>query len=126
MSYDTIPIGQVTMPNSKSKKNSPAFSVKVFIIATIVVSILGYIDYLTGEISIDLLYLLCIGMVTWHTNMVFGILCVIEIFFAKTTADYFCQIKVGTHLYEWNSLNDIIIYLLVCLLVDKLRKVLTT
>ncbi len=99
--------------------------IKVLALATVFVSVLGYVDYITGEVSIDILYILCICLVSWYTNAYLGILCVIEILFAKTSADYFGQIKVGTHLYEWNSLNDIITYIIVCVLVAKLKKALT-
>lgn len=113
------------MPDTETEK-SGAYLAKAIILATIIVSILGYIDFKTGEISLDILYLLCMCLVTWYTNILFGLVCVIEIFLAKTSADYFCQIKVGTHLYEWNTFNDIIMYVVVCILVGKLKKVLTT
>ena len=106
-------------------KHSTAYLVKALILATVVVSILGYIDYITGEVSIDVLYLICICLVTWYTSTFLGILCVMEILFAKTSADYFDKIKVGTHLYEWNTLNFFIMYIVVCILVGKLKKVLT-
>ena len=113
------------MPDSETKK-SVAYLFKAIILATIIVSMLGYIDFKTGEVSLDLLYLLCVCLVTWYTNIQLGLLCVIEIFLAKISADYFCQIKVGTHLYEWNALNEIIMFVVVCILVGKLKKVLTT
>ena len=113
------------MPYTETKRNLPSVF-RALALITLIVSILGYIDFRTGEISIDLLYILCICLVTWHTNTLLGLLCVIEIVVSKATADYFCLVKVGTHLYEWNAFNDIIIYVLVCLLVDKLKKALTT
>ena len=113
------------MPDTETKKNI-AYLFKAIVLTTIIVSILGYIDFKTGEVSLELLYLLCICLVTWYTNTLLGMLCVIEIFLAKTSADYFCQIKVGTHLYEWNALNDIIMFVVVCILVGKLKKALTT
>lgn len=99
--------------------------IKALILTTIVVSILGYVDYITGEISIDILYILCLCVVTWYNGTFVGMLCVIELFFAKTTADYYDNIKIGSHLYGWNALNYLLIYFLVCLLVGKLKKVLS-
>lgn len=107
-------------------KKSVVYLCKAVVIATIIVSILGYIDFKTGEISIDLLYLLCMCLATWYTNTLLGMVCVIEIFLAKISADYYCQIKVGTHLYEWNALNDILMFAVVCILVGRLKKVLTS
>jgi hypothetical protein len=112
------------MPVYEAKK-SLTYLLKAIIITTIVVSLLGYIDFVTGEISLDILYLLCVCLVTWYTNTFLGFLCVLEIFVSKTTADYFCQIKVGTHLYEWNTLNLMVMYIIVSLLVSQVRKALT-
>jgi K+-sensing histidine kinase KdpD len=112
------------MTDAETKK-SVAYFLKATILATIIVAILGYLDFKTGEISLDILYLLCICLVSWYTNTLLGMLCVFEIFLAKTSADYFCQIKVGTHLYEWNALNDVLMFIVVCILVGKLKKVLT-
>ena len=113
------------MPLTKPKI-SLVYLFTAIVIATIIVSILGYIDFITGEISIDILYLLCMCAVTWYTNIYLGFLCIFEIFISKTIADYFCQIKVGTHLYEWNALNSIIMYIIGGFLGGKLKKVLTT
>jgi hypothetical protein len=107
-------------------KISSGYLCKASLLATLIVLILGYIDFITGEISIDILYLICICFVTWHTNTLLGLLCITEIFFAKMTADYFSQIKIGTSLYEWNAVSQIITYIIVCLLVRKLKKVLST
>ncbi len=99
--------------------------IKALVLTTLVVSILGYIDYITGEISIDILYILCLCVVTWYTGTLIGLLCVIELIFAKTTADYYDHIKMGSHFYKWNTFNFILIYFVVCLLVGKLKKVLS-
>ena len=98
---------------------------KVFILTTVFISALGYIDYITGEISIDLLYILCVSIVRWHTNTYLGIICVFEIIIAKVAADYFDQIKIGSHFYEWNMFSNLCMYLIVCLLIGNLRKVLS-
>ncbi|GFE60481.1 hypothetical protein [Geobacter sp. AOG2] len=99
--------------------------VKAVVLTTIIVSLLGYIDCITGEISIDVLYIFCICVVTWFTNTLIGIVCVLEIILAKTTADYYDHIKIGSHLYEWNTFTYLFIYLVVCLLVKKLKKALS-
>jgi hypothetical protein len=108
-----------------TSKNSLIYLFKAIILTTIIVSILGYIDFKTGEISLDVLYLLCVCLVTWYTNTLLGMFCIIEIFFAKVSADYFCHIKVGTYIYEWNAISYIIIYIIVCVMVGKLKKILT-
>ena len=108
----------VTAPETYSR-------VKAVVITTIIVSILGYIDYITGEISIDVLYILCLCAVTWYTSTLFGLLCVAELISAKVTADYYDKVKIGSHLYEWNTLNYLFIYIIICLLIGKVRKLLS-
>jgi hypothetical protein len=107
------------------QKQSGSYVLKVLVIITLTVSLLGYIDCITGEASIDTLYIACIGAVTWYTSRTIGVLCILEIIVAKTLADYFDHIKIGTHLYEWNALNYILVYFIVCFLVGNLKKVLT-
>ncbi len=99
--------------------------IKAIIFTSIVVSALGYVDYKTGEISIDILYILCLCIVTWYAGVYMGILCVLELIFAKITADFYDQVKIGSHLYEWNALNYVFIYLLICIMVGKLKKLLS-
>ena len=99
--------------------------IKSVALTTMIISLLGYIDYITGEISIDVLYILCVCVVTWFTNTFIGTVCVVEIMLAKTTADYYDHIKIGSHLYEWNTFNYLVMYLVVCLLVRKLKKALS-
>ena len=111
---------------SDSLKKHPGYDIiKALFLTTIGVSILGYVDYVTGEISIDVLYILCLCVVTWYTGVAMGMLCVVELVFAKTTADFYDHVKIGSHLYEWNTLNYVFICCIVCLLVGKTRKVLS-
>jgi hypothetical protein len=112
------------MPTLRSR-NSILYLLKAIVLTTIVISILCYVDYITGEISIDILYICCLLVVTWYTNIFIGLLCVLEIVMAKLSADYFDHIKIGSHQYEWNTLNNIFIYLIVCILASRLKKVLT-
>jgi hypothetical protein len=69
--------------------------------------------------------MLCVITVAWFSNWIIGFLCIAEILFAKITADYFDHVVVGSHLYEWNTLNYLIIYLIVCILAGGLKKVLS-
>ena len=66
------------------QKYSSTYLLKVFVIITLIVSVLGYIDSLSGEASIDTLYIACVGAVTWHTSRTIGVLCLLEIILAKT------------------------------------------
>lgn len=90
-----------------------------------IIAALGYLDFITGEISLDILYMLCIIAATWFTNTYIGLICVLEVVIVKVAADYYDNIKVGTHLYGWNTLNYIGFYLVTCLLIGKLKNLLT-
>jgi hypothetical protein len=96
-----------------------------FALFSIIVAALGYLDYITGEISLDILYMLCIIGATWFTNTYIGLLCVIEVVFVKVAADYYDNIRVGSHIYEWNTVNYIVFYLITCVLIGKLKSLLT-
>ena len=111
------------MPRARNKQEIME-SIKHIGLATIIIVILGCLDYITGEMSLDILYIICLCAVTWYTDIFIGILCIIEILFAKTTADYCDKIKIGTHLYEWNAFSYFFMYLVLCILVANLRKAL--
>ena len=97
----------------------------ILILATLMISALGYVDFITGEISIDVLYVLALCITTWYTGTLIGIICVVEIMSAKTAADFYDNIKIGSHLYEWNSLNYLVMYLVICVLVGLVKKTLS-
>lgn len=96
-----------------------------FVLISITIAALGYLDFITGEISLDILYMLCIIVATWFTNTYIGLICVVEVIFVKIVADYYDNIRVGTHLYEWNTFNYIIFYLITCILIGKLKSLLS-
>ena len=96
-----------------------------FVLISIIIAELGYLDFITGEISLDILYMLCIIVATWFTNTYIGLICVVEVVFVKVAADYYDNIRVGTHLYEWNTVNYIVFYLITCVLIGKLKSLLT-
>jgi magnesium-transporting ATPase (P-type) len=96
-----------------------------FALISIIIVALGYLDFITGEISLDILYMLCIIVATWFTNTYIGLICVVEVIFVKVAADYYDNIRVGSHLYEWNTINYIVFYLVTCLLIGKLKSLLT-
>jgi hypothetical protein len=105
--------------------NNKTYLLKRYTIATIIVFILGITDYITGEISLDVLYILCICLTTWYTSTTIGLLIVVEILLAKTTADYFDHIKIGSHLYGLNAIIYLMIYFVVCISVSKLKSLMS-
>ena len=98
---------------------------KALVLMSIIVTILGYVDYVTGEISIDILYLFCVFFVTWYTNGRMGLLCIVEIILAKITADYYDRVDVLSQIYDSNMFYTISVNAIVCVLVIQLKKALT-
>ena len=105
------------------KRRKPNY-IKALILISMIVSVLGYIDYITGEVSIDILYLFCVFFVTWYTNGILGIICILEIVLTKLTADYYDKINILSGFYDWNIFNTILVNFIVCVLVIKLKKAL--
>jgi hypothetical protein len=91
---------------------------------TAIISIIGYIDFRTGEVSLDILYIITIGVSTWYFGTLFGIASVVEILIVKISADYFDNIKLGTHQYDWNAFSDFCTFIFICVLVGGLKKAL--
>ena len=106
------------------KLNCIAASIKAVVFTAILVSILGYIDYITGEISIDLLYVLCVCAVTWYTGILVGILCVLEILFTKMVVGCQYNINMLNYICEWYSLTFLFICIVVCVLIGRTKMLL--
>lgn len=107
-------------------KKSITYLIRAIMLSTLTISALGYVDMITGEISLDILYLLCVCLVAWHTNTLLGIVSVIEVLLAKTTADYFCHVMIGNRIYGWNAISYFIVFVVICVLVRTLKKVLSS
>ena len=104
------------------KKSLYSLSITI-VLLTIAALALGYIDYVTGEVSIDLIYFVFIGVSTWRTNTYIGLLCVTEVVFVKLFADYYDGFSINTNIYEWNSFSYAFIYTVTCLLTGKLKSI---
>ena len=94
------------------------------ILLTLAALALGYADYITGDVSIDLIYFVFIGISTWRTTTWIGLVCVAEVVFVKLFADYYDGYSISTNIYEWNSFSYAFIYTITCLLIGKLKSIL--
>ena len=106
-----------------SDRTSTLSVVITVILLTVAALALGYIDYVTGDVSIDLVYFVFIGFSTWRTNTIIGLLCVTEVVIVKLFADYYDGYTINTNLYEWNSFSYAFIYTITCLLIGKLKNI---
>lgn len=99
--------------------------VKGVILTTMIVAMLGYFDYVTGEVSIDIFYMFCVLAVTWFANGYIGSLSITEIVFAKAAADHYDKVDIASRLYCWNSLNYLLVNIIACVLAVRLKKALS-
>ena len=105
-------------------KNNVSKFVRVIMLTTTIISILGYADFIIREKAIDLLYLLLILIVTWGTNGVIGIICIFEIMFVKITASYFDNTNKRFDANNWNVFL-FAVYSIVCIFVARIKKILS-
>jgi hypothetical protein len=114
------------LTNLGRKMNDARSTLSVVItvsLLTIAALALGYIDYVTGDVSIDLIYFVFIGISTWRTGTWIGLVCVAEVVFVKLFADYYDGFTINTNLYEWNSFSYAFIYTVTCVLIGKLKNI---
>ena len=98
------------------------FSVLIFTTAVALILSLGYVDYLTGDYSMEMFYLVAIYAVTWFTNKWFGIICAIEAVSAEALADYCVHNgAVFDKLHYWNWGSDLVLFVGFCMVTSLVR-----
>lgn len=95
----------------------------ILLAALIMVALLGYVDYLTGDYSMLIFYVLPLTMVAWLLGR-WGVLIVsVAAGSARFISDSISY--SGTGVRYWNSLQDMLFLLLMGLLVSTVKKLLT-
>jgi hypothetical protein len=94
----------------------------MFAAGLLFVSIIGYIDYLTGSYSLLIFYIFPIALVSWSTGFRKGTLTAILSGFARLYADY--AAFTNKRLLYWNSLEDAVFLIFVAILFVLLRNAL--
>ena len=91
----------------------------LFIIGAFLVIIVGYLDYLTGEYSLLVFYLVPLALVTWYVGCFEGILVAILSGFSRyLTENVFIH---SSSLLYWNSMEDLFILVFAAVLIHLLR-----
>ncbi len=94
----------------------------LFFISLMLIVLLGYLDYLSGDFSFDFFYLAVIFIVTWYTNFTLGIIFVAESVIAEVISDYYVHYdSVFQTLYYWNWFSDLFVFSIFCYLVSVIR-----
>ena len=88
----------------------------------LVVALLGYIDYLTGDYSLLIFYAVPIAFEAWFLGRWGAILISLAAGVARLVSDYFSY--AGSSFRYWNSLQDMAFLLMMGLLVAMVKKLL--
>lgn len=94
----------------------------ITVIGLILVVLIGYIDYVTGDYSILIFYLLPVSFVSWFSGRWFGSLSAFAGGVARFLSDY--SLAVNPHHIYWNSFEDTCFLVIVAFLIALLRKAL--
>jgi hypothetical protein len=86
------------------------------------VALVGYLDFLTGDYSILIFYMIPVGIEAWYLGNREGICTSLASGAARLVSDYFSYSH--TSLRYWNSIQDMLFLLMVALLIAKIRKLL--
>ena len=88
----------------------------------ILVVVIGYIDFLTGDYSLLIFYLVPISLVSWFVGCWRGAMIAILSGVARFLADY--AIVANLNLLYWNSIEDMVFLVIVAFLIFFLKRAL--
>ena len=84
------------------------------------VAVVGYLDYITGDYSILIFYLIPVSFASWYNGRWSGVCVSCASGIARVISDSYLYRNILLH--AWNSLQDLIFFLIVGLLVSLLRQ----
>ena len=89
-------------------------------IGLIMVALLGWIDYLTGDYSILIFYALPVALEAWFVGRRAALVTCAAAATARYTSDYINYSSAGVK--YWNSLQDMVFLLIIGLLIAAVKK----
>ena len=92
---------------------------RILLVGLILVAVIGYVDFLTGDYSILIFYLMPVSMVAWFSGRWSGAAIGICSGCARFVSDYSLA-GASPRLY-WNSFEDTFFLLVVALVINLLR-----
>jgi purine-cytosine permease-like protein len=90
--------------------------------AYLVVALLGYLDYLTGDYSILIFYAVPVSLVAWSVGCLGAVSISLAAGLARIVSDYYSY--SASALRPWNSFQDMVFLLMVGVLVVWVKKLL--
>jgi hypothetical protein len=95
----------------------------VYVASIVVTALLGYIDYLSSDYSLALFYIMIIVATTWYSSLVFGIMSAVFSTAVEAVSDYYVHGEAVFHpVYYWNWGCDLVVFVIICALVDIIKK----
>jgi K+-sensing histidine kinase KdpD len=100
----------------------------VFGAGVVLVMVIGYIDYLTGDYSMLVFYFIPVCLVSWFSGRWRGAIIAVLSSLARFSADLaaYTVTDLRLHQLEWNSATEMIFLVIVAVLIALLRKTLVT
>jgi len=94
----------------------------LMLIGFIMVALLGYVDYLTGDYSLLIFYMIPIALEAWFLGRLGAIIISLSAGSARLISDYYSY-SASSFRY-WNSLQDMAFLLIVGILIAMVKKLL--
>ena len=92
---------------------------RILLVGLILVAVIGYVDYLTGDYSILIFYLVPVSVVAWFSGRWTGAVIGICSGCARFISDY--SLAGASHHLYWNSFEDMFFLLVFAFLINLLR-----
>ena len=90
------------------------------LIGFIIVAVLGFVDYLTGDYSILIFYAIPVALVAWCVSRWGAIVISVAAGIARLISDYMSYL--GNNFKYWNSLQDMVFLLMLGLLISTMKE----
>jgi hypothetical protein len=91
-------------------------------IGLILVALVGFVDYLTGDYSLLIFYLMPIALVSWYAGRGWGAFIAVASGTSRFVTDY--ALYANLRLLYWNSIEDMVFLIIVSFLIAILKKAL--
>jgi hypothetical protein len=92
----------------------------IIVAGVLLVIVIGLTDYLTGDYSILIFYLIPIGLVSWYTSRSWGLATALASGVARFCSDY-SGYTITPRMY-WNCLEETLFLLVVAVLISIIKR----